>query len=151
MRSKCQTPRIVVFLSVSTLIIAGCQLEERERLSVPRWLSNSNADLEIKERVAYETERLHTLERAKELYRYACATCHGLSGNGRGPSAAALDTTPTDFTEGVFVMGESDEEIYVSISAGVPDSLMPPWEDLLSQDDLWGLVAQVKSFSAEDD
>ncbi|MEN8167668.1 MAG: c-type cytochrome, partial [Pseudomonadota bacterium] len=32
----------------------------------------------------------------------ACGSCHGLTGRGDGPAAAALDPKPRSFTEGVF-------------------------------------------------
>jgi len=32
------------------------------------------------------------------LYRYYCATCHGMAGKGNGPAAPALKTMPPDLT-----------------------------------------------------
>ena len=38
--------------------------------------------------------------RGRDLYVDACATCHGLIGDGNGRSAAPIDPPPTDFTMG---------------------------------------------------
>jgi mono/diheme cytochrome c family protein len=35
----------------------------------------------------------------QELYTELCAACHGASGHGDGPAAAALKTMPTDLTQ----------------------------------------------------
>jgi mono/diheme cytochrome c family protein len=36
------------------------------------------------------------------LYRQHCAHCHGISGDGNGPTAAFLDPTPRDYRQGIF-------------------------------------------------
>ncbi len=38
------------------------------------------------------------IARGGELYRSACATCHGVDGKGAGPVARYLETKPTDLT-----------------------------------------------------
>jgi mono/diheme cytochrome c family protein len=52
------------------------------------------------------------------LFRQLCVACHGISGDGAGPAAAALDPYPRDFRTGVFK--------YTSTTAGAP----PCREDL---------------------
>lgn len=39
-----------------------------------------------------------TVGEAEEIYREACASCHGLDGTGDGPVAPALKSAPTDLT-----------------------------------------------------
>ncbi len=36
------------------------------------------------------------------LYRRHCAHCHGISGDGHGPTAAILDPYPRDYRPGIF-------------------------------------------------
>jgi hypothetical protein len=43
-----------------------------------------------------------TLARGSSLYRLQCLHCHGLSGNGRGPTAAWVNPHPRDYRSGVF-------------------------------------------------
>jgi cytochrome c oxidase cbb3-type subunit 2 len=103
---------------------------------------------------AAEAKRVAARARGKELFRYACATCHGLRGDGKGPSALALDPRPRDFTRGLFKWRSTesgslplDSDIFRTISRGVPGTRMPAWKDLLSEDQRWDLVEQVKTFS----
>lgn len=41
-------------------------------------------------------------EQGRGLYRKHCATCHGVTGNGRGPTAAVQTPYPRDYRMGVF-------------------------------------------------
>ena len=52
------------------------------------------------------------------LYRQHCVACHGISGDGAGPTAAMLDPYPRDFRNGVYK--------YTSTRGGAK----PAWEDL---------------------
>jgi len=42
------------------------------------------------------------LGRAHGLYRQHCAHCHGVSGDGAGPTAAYLNPYPRDYRKGIF-------------------------------------------------
>ncbi len=92
---------------------------------------------------------------AAGLYRDACAPCHGHLGDGLGPGSRLLgDTQPRDFTVGVFKFRTTptgslptDEDIFRTISRGVPGTWMPEWEDMLTEDQRWALVSYIKGFS----
>lgn len=99
---------------------------------------------------------------ARRLYEGACATCHGTLGDGNGPSAAQLGTPrPQDFTAGMYKFRSTptgslptDDDIYRTISRGVPGTWMPRWEEHLSPAQRWALVRYIKEFSdffAEED
>jgi mono/diheme cytochrome c family protein len=77
----------------------------------------------------------------KKLADTNCVSCHGASGKGDGPAAAALNPKPADWTSAK-VQGESDGELFWKISNG--PGPMPPWKHL-SEKDRWDLVAYVKS------
>jgi mono/diheme cytochrome c family protein len=77
----------------------------------------------------------------KKLADTNCASCHGNSGKGDGPAAAALNPKPADWTSAK-VQGESEGELFWKISNG--RGPMPPWKHL-SEKDRWDLVAYVKS------
>ncbi len=89
------------------------------------------------------------------LYTDACAPCHGRLGDGNGRGARLLGAPqPRDFTAAVFKFRSTptgslptDEDVYRTISRGVPGTWMPAWEDLLSSDQLWALVRYLKGFS----
>jgi alcohol dehydrogenase (cytochrome c) len=69
-----------------------------------------------------------------ERFARSCATCHGV--DNRAPSLAT----------GVFGRGADDDQIARTIRAGVPGTQMPPFP-ALSADELWQLVAYIRSLS----
>ena len=89
----------------------------------------------------------------KRVFEKQCAGCHGLDGRGEGEAAYLLYPKPRDFTAGKFEMVSTwerlptDEDLFTTISRGMPGSAMPSWGHL-SEDERWGLVHYVKSFAA---
>jgi mono/diheme cytochrome c family protein len=77
----------------------------------------------------------------KKLAETNCISCHGASGKGDGPAAAALNPKPADWTSPK-VQAESDGTLFWKISNG--RGPMPPWKHL-PEKDRWDLVAYVKS------
>lgn len=92
---------------------------------------------------------------AARLYVDACAPCHGRGGDGKARGASRLGPArPRDFTAGVFKFRgtpsgslPTDEDLYRSISRGVPGTWMPGWEALLGPAERWALVAYIKGFA----
>jgi mono/diheme cytochrome c family protein len=88
----------------------------------------------------------------QRLYARQCVACHGAAGDGAGEAAYLLYPRPRDFTRGQFRLVSTwesvptDEDLYRTISRGMPGSAMPSWGHL-SEEERWGLVHYVKSFS----
>jgi len=87
------------------------------------------------------------------LYRARCASCHGDSGDGKGPIAAGLPVPPTNFTAGVYKLRSTptgsiptDADLFTTITRGVHETPMLPWPDL-RDDDRWALVFHLQSLS----
>jgi mono/diheme cytochrome c family protein len=88
---------------------------------------------------------------ARALFDSLCFTCHGTSGHGDGPGAAALDPKPRSFADAAWQDSVSDEHIKTTIvfgGAAVQKSpMMPAQPQLKGKDDvLAALVAIVRSF-----
>ncbi len=88
---------------------------------------------------------------AKALYERDCAICHGAEGKGDGVAARFLNPKPRDFTQGIYKIQSTpilatDEDLFRTITRGIPGTLMPSFQDL-PEDERWDLVAYVKSFS----
>lgn len=78
---------------------------------------------------------------AMALFVKNCSSCHGSTGEGNGPAAAALAPRPTNFHED----GPGVARALVAITQGVPGSSMPPWNDQLTLQERAMLAAYVAS------
>lgn len=83
----------------------------------------------------------------KTLFEQYCATCHGKSGHGDGPAAAALKPAPADLSAAMRMPMSSDSYLDWTISeGGVPvQSAMPPFKASLSSDQIWKLVLYLRT------
>ncbi len=52
-----------------------------------------------------------TLFAGSQVYNNYCLTCHGLTGDGNGPTAAQLQPLPRDFRQGIFKFISTDPDI----------------------------------------
>lgn len=93
-------------------------------------------------------------EEGERYYGWHCLPCHGPDGRGDGPSALRLGLRPRDFTRGMYKLKSSaagedpfDEDLFRTISAGLPVSFMPPFREKLSGDDRWAVVAYLKTLA----
>ena len=96
-----------------------------------------------------------TLAAGSQLYRRHCLTCHGLTGDGRGPTAAWIHPHPRDYRQGVFkfVSTSADKlddvarkphrsDLIRTLTSGVDGTTMPSFA-LLPADQLEQLVSYV--------
>ena len=73
-----------------------------------------------------------------------CNACHGEKGDGSGPAAAALKPPPRNFTKGDFKNGNKPQNLFDSITKGIPKSAMSGYAHI-PENDRWALVAFIKS------
>jgi mono/diheme cytochrome c family protein len=83
--------------------------------------------------------------RAKKMYCYDCALCHGPNGNGKGDVVADLKLTLKDYTDPAALKDLSDGEIFYIIKNG--KGQMPSEGDRAKPEELWNMVILVRSFS----
>lgn len=87
-----------------------------------------------------------TLSDAKDVYMEECAQCHGEHGKGDGPEARTHSPLPADLSDGRRMSAVTDGEIFYQITEGKRP--MPSFKKRLTEDQRWGLVLFVRSFSA---
>ena len=87
------------------------------------------------------------------LYRRHCAHCHGISGDGDGPTAAILDPYPRDYRPGIFKFKSTfsgsqptDADLERTVHDGIPGTAMPSFA-LIPRDEQLALVEYVKYLS----
>ena len=100
--------------------------------------------------LVYPVEVTGSALHGQDLFEYRCAGCHGVGGLGDGPGAAALaDIKPVDFTTDTLVASTNWDAVFAKVKAGgdrVHGSTMPAWSLILSDDDIWDLVAYLATF-----
>ncbi|HTV14777.1 MAG TPA: cytochrome c [Acidobacteriaceae bacterium] len=82
-------------------------------------------------------------ERAKKLYGWDCAMCHGDTGNGKGDVAADQKLPMNDFKDSLAKM--SDGEIFYIIQNG--RGKMPSESDRANPDLIWNMVTYLRKMS----
>ena len=82
--------------------------------------------------------------RAKKMYGYDCAMCHGANGDGKG-DVTDLKTKPKDYTDPAALKDLTDGEIFYILKNG--KGQMPPDGDRTKPDDMWNMVILLRSFS----
>ncbi len=75
----------------------------------------------------------------------ACTACHGETGKGDGPGAAALNPKPANWTSAA-VQSESDGCIFWKISTG--RGAMPPWASL-SETERWQIIHYLRTLKGK--
>ena len=88
-------------------------------------------------------------EAGEELFAINCAVCHGETGLGDGPGAAGLEKPPANLNA-AHVQGLSDGALFYIISHGRPETPMPAWQNVLSEENRWQVVNYMRTFSEAD-
>src|SRR5215813_1880589 len=94
------------------------------------------------------------LARGRRIYAAKCAACHGDRGAGDGPAAASLPLKPPSFRDAAMVAEMTDAYWFWRVSEGgrvepyaSKHSTMPAYEDDLSVEDRWAVIAYQHSLS----
>lgn len=108
---------------------------------------------EAKLRLAAGPVRSDIMGRKNGLYREHCAHCHGVTGDGLGPTAAFLNPYPRDYRPGVYKFKSTERadkpttaDLVRVLHNGIPGTSMPSFA-LLSQPQVDALAEYVKYLS----
>jgi mono/diheme cytochrome c family protein len=88
----------------------------------------------------------------EKIYAKQCAACHGADGRGDGEAAYLLYPRPRNFRTGRYRLvstwegAPSDEDLFLTVTRGIPGSAMPSWEHL-DEKSRRALVAYIKSLA----
>jgi len=86
-----------------------------------------------------------SLARAKKIYGYECALCHGEDGGGAGDLAKNMKAKMPDFRDPTAMKAQTDGELYYIINKGKGE--MEGEGARVKPDDTWNLVNYVRSLS----
>jgi mono/diheme cytochrome c family protein len=89
--------------------------------------------------------------KGKELFTKHCGACHGPSGKGDGPAAAALTPKPADLTNKAYVAGLTDQYLFDIIQKGGAavgkSPLMAPFGSRLKDGELRDVIAHLRNLA----
>lgn len=86
--------------------------------------------------------------RGKGLFERYCVACHGATGRGDGPAAASLPAHMDDLSGLAPPPIFPDGVVAYRIAHG--KDLMPAWQSVLSEDEIWDLINFVRSLRPPD-
>ena len=136
----------VCFLSLSSFI-NSCTKNEKKKKEVKLEEVEVN-EIEVSKGVVTKAKGEVDLSRGKLSYNEKCANCNGPTRRGDGPQAAFLDPKPTNLSDTKYMSALTDEYIFKTISEGGiaagKSNLMPRWKFVLSEDDIWSVIAYIR-------
>ncbi|MCA9471903.1 MAG: cytochrome c [Nitrospirales bacterium] len=80
------------------------------------------------------------------IFQEKCTGCHGEQGKGDGPDGMYLDPSPADLTS-EDVRTDPDSELVTIIREGKAGSGMPPWEKVLTMQQIHDVLAYIRTLS----
>ncbi len=92
------------------------------------------------------------LNEGHDAYTHYCYACHGIAGDGNGPSAPGMRPPPRDFRTGMFKFGgvpvgelPHDQDLDLIVRRGLGGTPMLPWD--MSDRERGAIIQYIKTFS----
>ena len=82
----------------------------------------------------------------REIYVNTCIRCHGI--DGKGALGIKLAPPPSDLTSSA-VQNRLDGALFRRIHEGKPNTAMGAWKYNLSDEEIWDVLAYVRTFGRE--
>ncbi|KAA3642960.1 MAG: hypothetical protein DWQ07_20775 [Chloroflexi bacterium] len=92
---------------------------------------------------------LDSIAEGEILFQENCLACHGITGAGDGPVGVSLNPSPADLSIHTAPGVHPDGQLFAWISEGFPGSVMPAFQDDLSEQERWHLVNYIRTFAEE--
>ncbi len=83
----------------------------------------------------------------QELYEANCVPCHGETGQGDGPVGLTLNPRPADLSLHAIPGVHTDGALYLWVTNGFPNSVMPAFKATLDDDQRWHLVNYIRTLA----
>lgn len=117
-------------------------------------------DMQLWDAIAFayiRTAGSGSITRGAQKYARDCAACHGEQGDGEGPAGKILPGLtamhpemprgPSNFTDALQMLGANDAILQGKVLRGGMGTGMPEWGSLYSEQELWDVVAFLRSFT----
>lgn len=87
----------------------------------------------------------------QKTYNTLCVACHGQTGKGDGPAAAALPVKPKNLADAKYVKTLTDEHLFKVIKEGGTSvglsPIMVPWGGQIDDQGIWNVVSYIRSLT----
>lgn len=77
------------------------------------------------------------------IFKTNCVSCHGEQGLGDGPASQVLDPKPANLVQLNKVA--ADDFLFWRINTGVDGTVMPAWKGVLTEEQIWQVVAYIRT------
>jgi mono/diheme cytochrome c family protein len=118
-----------------TLLVASATAQDAAKWTVPASASQKTNPV---------AGKASAIAEGKKLFVATCVACHGNTGKGDGPAAAALTPKPANFADSR-VRQESDGALFWKLSEG--HGPMPPWKQAFTETQRWDLVSFIRTIA----
>jgi mono/diheme cytochrome c family protein len=135
------------FLVVSALVLVAVSARIQEPGTAPETTAPPAAAVKPVPPQIKPTPEL--LARAKKMYGYDCAMCHGADGAGKGDLADQMKLTLSNLSDPTTLKDKTDSQLFVLIRDG--KGQMPSEGDREKAEGLWSMVTYVRSLSGGKD
>jgi mono/diheme cytochrome c family protein len=109
---------------------------------------NSDEGWQIPATAAKETNPIapndKVLAKGKDIYKSKCQKCHGVSGKGDGPDADPKHK-PGNLTDASRASRNPDGVMFYKLWNGRAKPKMPAFKSEMSKEDIWTVIAYVKT------
>ncbi len=79
----------------------------------------------------------------KQLFEANCAFCHGADGTGKNWIGSFLEPHPRNLRDSAFMKSMTRALLTARIREGLPNTSMPAWKDVLSNEEIAAVVAYI--------
>ena len=134
----------VLFVSCA-LAVAGAAAIEAAQNPASGWHLPADADQKKNPHPVDET----LLATGRAVYKDKCARCHGPGGLGDGPDADPDSRKNMDLTNGTRSDQNADGVVFYKLWHGRQEPRMPAFEDQLTKEQAWAIVAYTQTLRAK--
>jgi mono/diheme cytochrome c family protein len=114
---------------------------------ITNWLTQFSAPVETKVSANPIAATADSILAGSLIYQQHCAICHGPTGAGNGPQAAALNPRPADLRAHLAPGLHTDEQIFAWLTTGITNTAMPAFGDTLSAEQRWNVINYIRTFA----
>ena len=146
LRAANEVPRLAANpkIDAQLRLLVGLVEQRASSTAVAAQAASVKAAIIAETHLAIAPARWPDLDEGRALYQRACAACHGTTGHGDGPAAAAIRPPPADFHDAGRMRTLAPFHAFNTIRLGVSGTAMPSYGSL-RDDETWALAFYVVS------